>query len=208
MSEGVKGSLVRLMWGARRGASIISANASDLRCPGKQIATIPRYAWAMRPLNGPDGANAPPSTDRRHHTRRSAMWAAQLETARGERVSCVVLDVSAAGVKIQLDHPIAKDDIVLLITTRIGTHWCRVAWLDGTHVGLDFLESHAEAPAPSSAGADAKFLRGRAGILRRLALTATSLEAAGKLLQSARELEQDATALEQRQPSLSIRKGH
>src|SRR5580658_3706547 len=128
----------------------------------------------MRPLNDPDGANAPASAaDRRHHTRRSAMWAAQLETARGERLSCIVLDVSVAGVRIQLDHPIAKDDIVLLITARVGTHWCRVAWREGAHVGLEFLESHTEAPAPSSAGVDAKFLRGRAGILRRLALTAT-----------------------------------
>ncbi|HEV8026224.1 MAG TPA: PilZ domain-containing protein [Stellaceae bacterium] len=175
----------------------------------KQISTIPRYALSMRPLNGPDGASAPASAaDRRHNTRRSAMWAAQLETARGERVSCIVLDVSAAGVRIQLEHSIAKDDIVLLITARVGAHWCRVAWLDGVRVGLEFLESHTEAPTSSSSGVDAKFLRGRAGVLRRLALTATSLEAAGKLIQSAREFEQAATALEQQQPTPSIRKGH
>jgi len=174
-----------------------------------QMATIARYAFIMRPLSGPAGAKAPASsTERRHHTRRSAMWAAQLETPRGERVSCVVLDVSAAGVKVQLDHPVAKDDIVLLITGRIGEHWCRVAWLDAGRAGLDFLESHSEAPGPSSPVQDAKFLRGRAEVLRRLALTATSLESAGKLLQSARELEQAASALERGQPAPSIRKGH
>jgi len=162
----------------------------------------------MRPLNDPAGANAPEPADRRHHTRRSAMWAAQLETIRGDRVSCVVLDVSSAGAKIQIDHPVAKDDIVQLITGRIGAHWCRVAWIEGARVGVDFLESHSEAPSPSSAGQDSKFLRGRADVLRRLALTATSLEAAGKLIQSACELEQAATALEQRQAAPSIRKGH
>jgi PilZ domain len=159
----------------------------------------------MRPLNDPAGASAP--SDRRNQTRRSAMWSGQLETVSGQRVSCVVLDVSAAGAKIQLDHPIAKDDIVQLISGRIGAHWCRVAWLEGGRVGLDFLESHAEAPSSSSQGQDAKFLRGRANVLRRLALTATSLEAAGKLIQSARELEEAATKLEQRQAAPSIRKG-
>jgi hypothetical protein len=164
----------------------------------------------MRPLNGAaDRANAPTASDeRRHYKRRSAMWAAQLETSRGERVGCVVLDVSAAGAKVQLDHPVAKDDIVVLITERVGTHWCRVAWLEGVRVGLEFLEHYAEAPGPSQPAQDAKFLHGRADVLRRLALTATSLEAAGKLLQSARELDQAAAELERRQPAPSIRKGH
>jgi hypothetical protein len=172
------------------------------------MATIPRYALPMRPLNDPAGANAPsPAAERRKHTRRSAMWAAQLETTRGERVSCIVLDVSAAGARIQLEHPVGKDDIVLLVTPRIGSHWCRVAWLDGAHVGLEFLEHHDEVPSTSS-GQDAKFLRGRADVLRRLALTATSLEAAGKLIQTARELEEAAAALERQQPAPSIRKGH
>ena len=67
---------------------------------------------------------------------------------------------------------------------------------------------HAEAPSPSSAVQDAKFLRGRAEVLRRLALTATSLEAAGKLLQTARELDHAASAMERGQRAPSIRKGH
>jgi hypothetical protein len=163
----------------------------------------------MRQPDDPAVADAPSSSsERRQRRRRSAMWSAQLETTRGERVSCVVLDVSAAGAKIQLDHPVAKDDIVLLVSQRVGSHWCRVAWLEGPRVGLDFLEHHDEAPMPSSTGQGAKFLRGRADVLRRLALTATSLEAADKLIQSAHELEQAAAKLEREQPSPSIRKGH
>jgi hypothetical protein len=194
-------------WAA--GAFNAATTASRLPSPAvKQPVTIPRYAFAMRQPNDPAGADAPPSsTERRQLRRRSAMWSAQLETTRGERVSCVVLDVSAAGAKIQLDHRVAKDDIVLLVSPRIGSHWCRVAWFEGVRVGLDFLEHHDEAPTPSSAGQDAKFLRGRADVLRRLALTATSLEAAGKLIQSARELEQAAAELEREQPLPSIRKG-
>jgi hypothetical protein len=170
----------------------------------------------MPRLNGADPHDAPSAPagigsnppEQRRHKRRSAMWAAELETSGGERVSCIVLDISAGGAKLQLDHPLVKNEIVALITERVGAHWCRVAWRTGSRAGLEFLESHAEAPPPKQVGQDAKFLRGRAEVLRRLVQTVPSGDAAARLLHSAEEFDQAAAELERSQPAPSIRKEH
>jgi hypothetical protein len=156
--------------------------------------------------------------EKRRHKRRSGMWSAHLELGQDKRVGCVVLDLSDGGAKLLLKEPVAKSKIVTLISDRVGSRGGRIVWADGNRVGIEFLAGSAEivgmtaapyrpeftaspapAPEPPPAGLDARFLRGRAVVLRRLAGTNPDRKKAATLLQSARSMEAEAAQLDDRQ---------
>jgi hypothetical protein len=77
--------------------------------------------------------------ERRHLPRRSGLWVAQIQTAEGERMSSLVLDLSNAGARIVPQRPLTEGTIVTLVAPVCGTRRGRVAWATKSHVGLQFL---------------------------------------------------------------------
>jgi hypothetical protein len=79
------------------------------------------------------------SAERRRVPRRSGLWAAQLQTAEGERIPCLLLDLSNAGARIVPQRPLIDGTIVTLVAPVCGARRGRVAWATKSHVGLQFL---------------------------------------------------------------------
>jgi PilZ domain len=77
--------------------------------------------------------------ERRHIPRRNGLWVAQLQTAEGERIPCLLLDLSNAGARIVPRRPLPEGDIVTLIAPVCGSRRGRVAWATKSHVGLQFI---------------------------------------------------------------------
>jgi len=164
---------------------------------------------------------SPGGADRRRHKRRSGMWKAHVELGRGQRVDCVVLDLSDGGARLVLRQPIVAGKVVTLVAERAGTRGARVAWADGNRVGIEFIERSADvvglpgapftasahdnalsppAPAtPQPAGMNARFLRGRAQVLRELAENNPDPAKAATLLRAAEGLEVEASQIERQQ---------
>jgi hypothetical protein len=160
------------------------------------------------------GAALRSAGDQRRHQRRSGRWPAHLELGREQRVGCTVLDLSAGGAKLQLEQPLAIGQIVTLIADSVGARGVRIVWTDADRAGVEFIATSAEiiglgvpyrrgfaaapmhAPEPKSAGLDAQFLRGRAGVLRRLAETNPDPAKAAALLRSAQAMEAEAAELD------------
>lgn len=151
--------------------------------------------------------------EKRRHKRRSGMWSAAIETAPGERVDCVVLDLSDSGAKLLVKHPAfcaAPGKIVTFRAERTGRRPARIAWAAGTRLGLEFIAGAAmpameaidarrdaapRATEPSPAELDPAFLRGRAKVLRELAASGTTPEAAARLRAAADGLDHEADAI-------------
>jgi hypothetical protein len=59
------------------------------------------------------------------------------------RRGCVLLDVSAAGAKLEVEGSTdmlrAKEFFLLLSSTGLAFRRCELAWIDGTHVGVRFI---------------------------------------------------------------------
>ena len=168
----------------------------DLRDHGKR-----RHLGPRRVDGGPVGN----LTERRRHRRRTGAWTAALETMRGDRIGCVVLDLSPGGAKLLLERPLPLGELVTFVTERFGTYRGRIAWAAGARAGLAFANFEAAA-GPSQAFADKpEFLRGRAEVLRRLAQTARNGETVSGLLWAAKGFDEAAERLEARQrwPSAS-----
>jgi hypothetical protein len=165
----------------------------------------------MDRIEGDDQGTAPRGpvlrgSERRWRERRSGLWAAQLENAQGGRRNCLVLDVSSGGAKLRVEQPASLGDIVTLIGERFGTRRGRVVWAANHRVGITFLDKPGDAQVPLP-GADPRFLRGRADILRRLARSAAGGDAGAGLLRLAQALEVEANAIEKkRAASPSIRR--
>jgi PilZ domain len=77
--------------------------------------------------------------ERRHMARRSGLWVAEIQTAEGERISCLLLDLSNAGARIVPRRPLTESAIVTLTAPVCGARRGRVAWVTKSHVGLQFL---------------------------------------------------------------------
>jgi PilZ domain-containing protein len=162
------------------------------RSDGDRPGTPPRAA---------DGA-ALPAAEQRRHGRRNGLWSAQLETTSGQRLDCIVFDISPGGAKLRLDEPVATGDVMTLISERFGKRGARVAWTAPRRAGLTFL---SEAMATGGSATDPAFLRSRAELLRSLAEAG---ESGIRLARLAETFERTARAIEKRQlaPPLSIRK--
>ncbi len=76
----------------------------------------------------------------RRHPRSAVLWAAELETRDGRRIDCAVLDLSAGGAKLMIDHSLATGDQVTLSSRRFGARRARVAWVEPNRLGLQFLD--------------------------------------------------------------------
>jgi len=82
--------------------------------------------------------------ERRHNPRRTGLWVAQVQTAEGERIPCLLLDLSNAGARIVPRRPLAEGTIVTLVAPVCGARRGRVAWATKSHVGLQFLGDPAD----------------------------------------------------------------
>jgi hypothetical protein len=93
-----------------------------------------------RPGATGSGANTPGRiVERRHQARRSGLWVAQVQTAEGDRLSCLLLDLSNGGARIVPQRPLAEGAIVTILAPVCGTRRGRVVWATKSHVGLQFL---------------------------------------------------------------------
>ncbi|HEX6840279.1 MAG TPA: PilZ domain-containing protein [Stellaceae bacterium] len=143
-----------------------------------------------------------PTSEQRRHERQSGLWSAHLETTSGQRLHCLLFDVSQGGARLRVDEPVAVDDILTLVSRRFGTRGVRIVWTGPRQAGIRFLSDARLAPAASL---DPDFLRGRAELLRRLAEAG---ESGVRLAHLADAFERKARTIEKRQltPPLSIRK--
>jgi hypothetical protein len=79
------------------------------------------------------------SPERRRIPRRTGLWVAQVQTAEGECLPCLLLDLSNAGARIVPQRPLAEGTIITLVGPVCGARRGRVAWATKSHVGLQFL---------------------------------------------------------------------
>jgi len=141
-----------------------------------------------------------PISEQRCHARQSGLWSAHLETTSGQRLHCLLFDVSEGGARLRLDEPVAVGEILTLVSRRFGTRGVRIVWRGQRQAGLCFLSEGQMAP-PSI---DPDFLRSRAELLRRLAETG---ESGIRLAHLADAFERKARTIEKRlAPPLSIRR--
>lgn len=89
----------------------------------------------------------------RRHPRSAVLWAAQLETRDGRRLDCAVLDLSAGGAKLMVQHSLAAGDPVTLSSRRFGARRARVAWVEADRLGLQFLDVIEPVALSQGAGA-------------------------------------------------------
>ena len=64
------------------------------------------------------------------------------------RRSCVLLDVSATGAKLEVDGSAnvlgAKEFFLLLSSTGLAFRRCELVWIDGTQVGVKFTSENGK----------------------------------------------------------------
>ena len=67
----------------------------------------------------------------------------------GRSYSCVIVDVSLGGARLQLFAPDLPDTDLSLVDARRGTvHALRIAWRSGPFVGVAFVDT-TDAPSPA-----------------------------------------------------------
>lgn len=73
------------------------------------------------------------------------------------RRSCVLLDVSQTGAKIEVEGTLdvlqAKEFFMLLSSTGLAYRRCELVWIDGTMAGIHFINSDRKKPASPKADA-------------------------------------------------------
>ncbi len=158
----------------------------------------------MSQSDGIAGENWAGMEERRRHRRRTGFWSAQLETTAGQRLDCIVLDISDSGAKLRIKHSLAVGDLMTLSGKRFAPRGVRVAWAAGERAGLVFLSP----PGELRDRGEPEFLRRRAALLRRLAELAEEASGGARLMRLADRLAADADRMEKRQdqPPLSIRR--
>ena len=81
------------------------------------------------------------------------------------RRSCVLLDVSQSGAKIEVEGTLdvlqAKEFFTLLSSTGLAYRRCELVWIDGTMAGVHFITAEgkkksASAPAPTQNAVQSK----------------------------------------------------
>jgi hypothetical protein len=77
--------------------------------------------------------------ERRRHARRRGLWVAQLETAGGEQIPALLVDVSEqGGGRLVPRRPVALGTVVTLTAPACGKRRARVVWTTKSHIGLQF----------------------------------------------------------------------
>ncbi|WP_426609176.1 PilZ domain-containing protein [Bradyrhizobium sp. McL0616] len=77
------------------------------------------------------------------------------------RRSCVLLDVSDSGAKIEVEGTLdvlqAKEFFMLLSSTGLAYRRCELVWIDGTMAGVHFITADRKKKNPANAqGAEAR----------------------------------------------------
>jgi hypothetical protein len=86
---------------------------------------------------------------RRHPREQVMRRGAIVHEPTGRSYSCVIVDVSLGGARLQLFAPDLPSDGLNLVDARRGTvHELRVAWRSGPFVGVAFVGTK-EAPKPT-----------------------------------------------------------
>lgn len=79
------------------------------------------------------------SQEKRDHLRSAVLWSG--EVIYGARtLSCRILNISAAGAKVQLDGDVPDGAKLRIACARFGEMPARVIWQSGDKLGLEFLE--------------------------------------------------------------------
>lgn len=68
-----------------------------------------------------------------------ANWPAELRT-NGEKMPCLVMDVSSDGANLIVESPLSGNAPLWLIVENVGPIAAQVAWRERSRVGLCFLE--------------------------------------------------------------------
>jgi hypothetical protein len=71
------------------------------------------------------------------------------------RRSCVLLDVSQSGAKIEVEGTLdvlhAKEFFMLLSSTGLAYRRCELVWIDGTTAGIHFVNADSKKKRPAVA---------------------------------------------------------
>jgi hypothetical protein len=81
--------------------------------------------------------------ERRHGPRRSLLCIPQITSVDGtEHWDCTLVDISAGGVRLKLDHPEAVPGEFRLSLTNSRRLWrrCRVVWRTNAEIGARYAE--------------------------------------------------------------------
>ncbi len=81
--------------------------------------------------------------DRQKHPRHSTLCPGKL-IAEGQEVDCKVLDISVGGAKIRVAHPMERNAPVCVKILGVGEFSGRVAWCNGTTLGVEFQDELTE----------------------------------------------------------------
>ena len=81
--------------------------------------------------------------DRQKHPRHSTLCSGKLVSG-DEEVDCEVLNVSVGGAKIRISQPIETNAHVRVKIQRVGEFAGRVAWRNGTTLGIEFHDELTE----------------------------------------------------------------
>jgi hypothetical protein len=82
-------------------------------------------------------------TDRQQHPRHSTQCSGKFY-ADDREVDCEILNISVGGAKVRLAEPVETDSEVRVRIDRVGEFAGRVAWRDGTTLGIEFHDELSE----------------------------------------------------------------
>ncbi len=112
-------------------------------------ATVDRLlvgAFALKGMAGPRAETSPRRAvplaappERRRVRRVPVRWHATVEIG-GHRPSCLVLDYSPSGARLQLDRPVAVEQPVRIMLGRRGTRRGEIVWQRDGQVGIQFVD--------------------------------------------------------------------
>ncbi len=77
--------------------------------------------------------------ERRKYPRKGTLWRAQLQTPAGD-FECRVVNLSPRGASIEIDYPLAHNQVVTLIMEPLGEFTGVVAWRRKGSVGIHITE--------------------------------------------------------------------
>lgn len=82
---------------------------------------------------------------RRRRARRPVIWSAQVAELGRTPMGCVVLDVSAGGAKLLVEHRWRTGQILTLVSPHFPELRARIVWTAARRVGLEFIDSGEQA---------------------------------------------------------------
>lgn len=84
-----------------------------------------------------------PQANRQKHPRHQTLCSGRFCVGEQE-VDCQVLDISVGGARVRLSQPVEPETLIQLKIDRIGEFAGRVAWRNGTTLGIEFHEELSE----------------------------------------------------------------